>query len=216
MLHRLVSALPTRLLLPPLAGTLGVAALATDIHRRSGYDSHRFLLFNLLLAWVPMLAALLVYALRRRRWALAPAVVWLVFLPNAPYVVTDLVHYGQLNSHIPAWLDLLTLLAAAGSGLLLGLGSLLLIQLAFRRSWLVVAFTVPLASFGVYLGRVLRLNSWDALHPGRLLGAVGPRLTAPEAHPLMLLGVGTLSLLLALSYVAFYHLAAARPVADQT
>jgi len=40
------------------------------------------------------------------------------------------------------------------------------------RSWLGVAVALVLAAFGVYLGRYLRLNSWDVWHPSSLLGTL--------------------------------------------
>ena len=68
----------------------------------------RFLVWNLILAWIPLLLALFVYDRYRRGSPLArlaPALaVWLLFLPNAPYIVTDFVHLSAASS-APLWFD---------------------------------------------------------------------------------------------------------------
>lgn len=178
---------------------------------QSGQGSHFFLLWNLLLAWMPAILAMAAWRLRRRRGAaLALLGLWLLFLPNAPYIVTDLMHYGKLNAGLPSWLDATTLVTAAITGLLLGLYSLRLVQRLLMReigsklSQLAIATAILLCSFGVYLGRILRLNSWDALaHPGHFSNVLLPRVLAPQQHPLMLGGTLFFALALGTSYLLF-------------
>jgi uncharacterized membrane protein len=90
-----------------------------------------FLLWNLFLAWLPACTALVAYNLYRthswRSWLLVPgcAFVWLMFLPNAPYLVTDIMHL-QPSAGVPYWYDLILVVAFAWTGVFLGVVSLFL------------------------------------------------------------------------------------------
>jgi uncharacterized membrane protein len=137
-----------------------------------------FLVWNLFLAWVPFALAYAVYDRSKDR--LAPgtmllSALWLLFFPNGPYIVTDLLHL-QDNSFAGHWFDVLIFSACAWTGMLLGLTSLYLMQSVVRRhagaaaSWIAVLAAMTLASFGIYLGRFVRWNSWDLFsQPGALL-----------------------------------------------
>lgn len=152
-----------------------------------------FLLWNLFLAWLPLVFALLAtdaYASGSRRvWQfLGLAGAWLLFFPNASYILTDLTH---LRSHFyhRFWVDLTLILLCAFTGLLLGFLSLFLMQSLVRRrwgrsaSWLFVAAAAALSAFGVYLGRFLRFNSWDVVvDPLGLFRSVGKWAANPPAH----------------------------------
>ena len=168
--------------------------------------------WNLFLAWVPFVLALVVYA-RARSGMSRPALValgglWLLFFPNAPYIITDLKHIGS-SSGIPILYDVLLLSAAAWTGLLLGLTSLFLMHGVARRllggvsAWALVVGVLAASSFGIYLGRVQRWNSWDVfVRPGALLGQIA---NGFHAAPLALTVLLT-SFLLA-SYLVFYSFA---------
>ena len=115
----------------------------------------------------------------------AGAAAWLLFLPNAPYVVTDLMHLRRVPP-TPLWYDAILLGIAATTGLLAGAFALARMQSAVaarvsdRASWLVPLVAIPASGLGIYLGRFERLNSWDALlHPlavlRSVLGSLGPR-----------------------------------------
>lgn len=131
-----------------------------------------FLLWNLALAWVPYLAALRAEQLQRRsaaRWRTAAwLLVWLAFLPNAPYIITDFVHFHH-RPPVPLWFDLTLLFGTACTGLLLGLLSIHEAHRVFRRwfsnGWsnVLVLASIGLSGFGVWLGRFQRWNSWDIL-----------------------------------------------------
>ena len=144
--------------------------------RHYGAHDFRFLVWNLILAWVPLVFALVVYDGYRRGAGLlrlAPALaLWLLFLPNAPYIVTDFVHLSA-NTQASLWLDGIELSAFAWTGMLLGFVSLYLVHAVLRNrlgelvGWGTVLCVLALASVGVYLGRVKRWNSWDLLtQPG--------------------------------------------------
>src|SRR4051812_24325808 len=112
--------LPTVLAANALAGAVFVVGPA--LLRQS--PSHEYLLWNLALAWVPFVAALGLEAysrMGRRRSMWACGVVWLLFLPNAPYLLTDLHHLGDAEA-MP-WLNLARFVAFAWAGCVLGLTS---------------------------------------------------------------------------------------------
>lgn len=129
-----------------------------------------FLVWNLFLAWVPFLIANNLYRLNKRdspKWLIVFCiVVWLLFFPNAPYIITDFVHL-KFRYPIPKWYDTLMLLSFTFTSMLLGLLSLVKVQkflqdkIGLYRAWLMSIFFIALSSFGVYLGRFRRWNSWD-------------------------------------------------------
>lgn len=108
-------------------------------------------------------------------------VVWVLLLPNAAYLVTELnfSHRRPTNDPAPLWYDIVMVLSLALSGVLNMLMNVLLVQFAYvllvrpndndpyrqPDSWVLVAVTLVLVSVGIYLGRYIRFNSWDLLHP---------------------------------------------------
>ncbi len=69
-----------------------------------------FLVWNLFLAWVPYFWSLWALNLHRcqpQRWwlLLLPGTLWLLFFPNAPYLITDLIHLRNYPS-VPFWYDI--------------------------------------------------------------------------------------------------------------
>lgn len=167
------------------ASALCVALVEIRTHE-TGDPYYRFLVWNLILAWVPLALAVAAYARARRRVDLLVAVLlvpWLLFFPNAPYLLTDFIHLGE--GPAPLWYDALMLSAFAWTGLLLGFASLYLVQMILRRAlgatvaWIGVLGALGLASVGVYVGRFVRFNSWDALlHPVRVAEVVNEQLSA--------------------------------------
>lgn len=157
----------------------------------SGSPFYLFLIWNIFLAGIPLLISTVVAA-RRNMPAIALLCwlsVWLIFFPNAPYIITDLFHLRERQG-IPEWYDLLLLVTYAWNGLFMGFISLMdMQQVVSRRAgefsgWLFAGFSLVLASFGVYIGRFLRWNSWDILTaPGELLGDITDRLLYPADHP---------------------------------
>jgi uncharacterized membrane protein len=199
-------------------GSTSVLCLALERvrERHFGAWDYRFLVWNLILAWIPFALALLVYDRYRRGTPivrLLPALaLWLLFLPNAPYIVTDFVHLSG-GSVSPLWFDGIELSAFAWTGMLLGFVSLYLVHAVVQHrfgpvaGWAGALVVLPLVSAGVYLGRVQRWNSWD------LLTQPGSRLAELYAHldnPLSLrhaFGITVaMTLLLVLAYLVFYLL----------
>ncbi len=159
--------------------------------RYRGY-TFLFLAWNLFLAWIPYLFALILERKAWRGsslWQLLPIFCcWLLFFPNAPYIVTDLLHL-QHRPPLPLWYDLLVLFSFAWTGLMLGFLSLLKVhrvldvQIGKKMGWLVVLASIGLTGFGVYLGRFLRWNSWDIVtQPLALFQDIGRVLSQPLLH----------------------------------
>lgn len=140
--------------------------------------------WNLFLSWIPLLIAFFTKTLIRKYRAIPVtlfmlSLCWLAFFPNAPYMVTDLAHLTVDYHRDLTWHDIIMLFLYAEVSLFNGLVSLYWMH----QSWLTVypkrvALTLlllsfPLGGFGVYLGRVSRMNSWDIIHdPERLLGSL--------------------------------------------
>ena len=129
------------------------------------------LLWNLFLAALPLLwSSAFQSAVARKRWVWASVafVLWILFLPNAPYLLTDLIHLRP-KPGVPQWYILAMLLSCAATGTLIGYISLLDVHAAIERrfgftaGWLLALSSLMLCGFGIYLGRFLRWNSWDAL-----------------------------------------------------
>jgi uncharacterized membrane protein len=152
------------------------------------------------------------YASARRRNQIATAaysVLWLLFFPNAPYLLTDFIHL-QESQTTPLWYDALMLASFAWTGLVLGFASLYLMQVIWDRvvspfwSWLGVIGALGLASFGVYLGRFLRFNSWDALvRPRRIAHVIATEIDNPFGNPRLVVAM-LLTAALTIGYLLVY------------
>jgi uncharacterized membrane protein len=135
---------------------------------------HLGLIWNLFLAWIPFILSYFTHALlRRRTWLYIffpiTAFLWLIFYPNAPYMLTDLQDLARNPGGAPLWYDVIIVVWCSWTGMLLGVISLYLMQdLVIRRlgrvtGWVFVFVISGLSSFGIYIGRFVRLNSWDIL-----------------------------------------------------
>ncbi len=188
----------------------------------TGHWRQLYLVWNLFLAWLPLLLAWRVQMLERRGaardwkfWATASA--WLLFFPNAPYIFTDLVHLtSRWQSRY--WADMTLILLFAMTGFLLGFLSLYLMQslvarrFGSRTGWFFVAVVAGLSSFGIYLGRFLRWNTWDVLlNPLDLLRDVGGLAAHPLAHSGQVKFQLLFALFLFLAYLMLYTLTHLRP-----
>ncbi len=154
-----------------------------------GPATHHFLVWNLFLAWIPLGTAFLLKLLRKPPLALliVGSLVWLLFLPNAPYILTDLIHLRWSRSLI--WLDWSIIVSFALTGLFVGFASLSWMQAMFRQrwgaiaSWVLVLIAMGASGFGVYIGRFMRLNSWDMLtRPQVLVASIYNQLFSPETY----------------------------------
>ncbi|GAA3930304.1 DUF1361 domain-containing protein [Hymenobacter algoricola] len=174
------------------------ASMAASVALLAGriYLTHQltyvFLLWNLFLAVVPfgMSTMLSLAAGPVRRRVLLPATgVWLVFFPNAPYLITDFFHLYTWPA-VPGWYDLVLILSFAWNGLMLGFCSLQEMQRLYARAfgrgggWVFVVVALLLGSLGVYFGRFLRYNSWNVVSNPLALGQdLLERFLHPFAYP---------------------------------
>ena len=148
-----------------------------------------FLVWNLFLAWIPFyVSALLQLFKQKRRVSYLLLITWLLFFPNSLYIITDLIHVGR-GSDFPRWFDAILIFSAAVLGLLMAFISLYRVEqfletkMKQRVVHALMIFILFLGSFGVYLGRFLRWNSWDVLHqPHRLFVSIGERILYPVQY----------------------------------
>lgn len=149
---------------------------------------HMWLMWNLLLAIIPLFAAAMFARARRTTSQAIWFVVWLLFLPNAPYIVTDFIHLAQ-TPRVPLWFDIAMFTSFAATGLLLAYSSLDDIRMTIAQrfgvatSWIVAFTALLLSGFGIYLGRFVRLNTWDVLlDPLGLATYIGRGVVNPLSH----------------------------------
>lgn len=181
--------MPRRVLLLNLLAILWCCVVLNLRFHLAGNLYYRFMLWNLFLALIPLGLSLGLRRIHRLTLAIPLLGLWLLFFPNAPYVLTDLMHLNEHNANVPKWLDLLMLLSFGLVSLWSGLQSLRLVQGWITRNfskmagWCVTIVTLLLSGFGVYLGRFLRWNSWDMLRrPHALLGDIVACVVDPSGH----------------------------------
>lgn len=176
----------------------------------TGSKLYLFLVWNIFLAWIPFMISNRFNELyKKSKWKQGVIFCsWLVFFPNALYIVTDLIHL-QVESGVPKWFDAVLLFSASVAGLMMAFISLYRVEIFLHRilhkklrpvSIPVILF---LASFGVYLGRFLRWNSWDIIsNPFQLLLSIGHRVISPFDHLQTWTVTGTFTIFFYLLYIA--------------
>ncbi|HZR91287.1 MAG TPA: DUF1361 domain-containing protein [Gaiellaceae bacterium] len=204
--------LQRRLLVISFSTSALAVALVLAYRVAAGSGDLDFLLWNLALAWVPFVAALALDDVRRTPLSLQLPLLalWLLFFPNAPYLVSDLVHIDPWDHAATSILGDVALVGAAPAGLALGFSSLALVERSVRERFggrvalVLSVLSLIAASIGIYLGRVVRLNSWDILARPRTVGGVLHRLALdPLAHPLAAVATVALAATLAVLYLRF-------------
>jgi uncharacterized membrane protein len=187
----------------------------------TGDRYYDFLIWNLFLAWIPfVLAWLLEEAWRRGARPLALVLlglVWLLFFPNAPYIVTDFVHL-RAAAAAPLWYDVVLIASFAFTGVLLGFVSLARVQQVVGEAgstalgWLLAAVALVFAAFGIFIGRFEERNSWDVIvQPVPLAHDTWRQLTSPSAYPRTLGVTASYAVFLVLAYVALRVIATSLP-----
>ncbi|MDR1929005.1 MAG: DUF1361 domain-containing protein [Treponema sp.] len=166
------------------------ASVFRSIH--SGTRSFIFLNWNLFLAFVPWaLTSISFLKPKIQKSKIAGGILlifWLLFFPNAPYIITDLFHLRVIKN-MPVWYDTLLLLSYAWTGMLYGFLSLWDMERILGRKLpgpAVTIFSTTLlfvGSFGIYMGRFLRWNSWDLFtKTSKILTEIGDRIINPLEH----------------------------------
>ncbi len=126
----------------------------------------------------------------------ALGLVWLLLLPNSGYLVTELnLNHRREGERVPEWYDVLLVLVLAMSGVLTTVLNVFLVVLVAlvvggedgaaplesTRARVLEGVLLLLVAFGIYLGRHVRLNSWDVQHPRHVVRKVVGHLRSPGA-----------------------------------
>lgn len=158
------------------------------------------MIWNVFLAFLPLLFATLLfrgYTKLNLIGKFALGILWLVFFPNAPYMITDFIHisgshfylssteYSQLilSTNMTIWLRIVYIGIGVLMGILSGMLSLRMIHGILRQKlsviscWLILLPIFLLTGYGIYMGRFLRLNSWNIIHPQRLFSKIAGSLS---------------------------------------
>lgn len=179
--------------------------------RNHSFNEFSYLSLNLALAWLPFIfASRLVGVLKCKLWSswegLSLSILWLVFLPNSFYMISDFVHLEDVK-RVNILFDTLMFTSFIYTGVALGFSSLYLIHVQLRRRLsvieanILIAFTLLISSTAIYIGRDLRWNSWDILtNPGGLLFDISDRLQHPASYPQMLMTIVVFFIVLASMY----------------
>ncbi|HET6864160.1 MAG TPA: DUF1361 domain-containing protein [Candidatus Saccharimonadales bacterium] len=188
---------------------LGLRILVTDSSR------YRFIPGNLALAWLSLLTAwLLVRYVKHQAWlswqGIGLTILWLLFLPNTWYVLTDFIHVVP-TGEISQLFDIVLIWLLVFTGFVLGIASLfivhrqLLARLRLASSWAFIEGAIIISSFAIYLGRDLRWNSWDIIaNPAGLLVNVSNQVADPFGSPRALNVTVLFFILINLTYGAFW------------
>jgi uncharacterized membrane protein len=177
-----------------------------------------YLPFNLALAWIPLVLSTLGVVVHRRIVVIPLGILWLAFLPNAAYMVTDLIHLGPVGP-VAEIFDAVMFCTFAMAAMMAGAVSLkhvfewLRTQVSTLLAASLVTFFALLAGTGVWLGRVHRYNSWDlATDPSAPLRDVADLFIRPAAHSQdWALALGCTGMLIALALSGRLWTATRRP-----
>jgi|VirMetMinimDraft_7_1064189.scaffolds.fasta_scaffold44064_2 uncharacterized membrane protein len=153
-----------------------------------------FLVWNLFLAFLPFVFIHLASYLKGKNAPLFVVLILggisLLFLPNSPYIITDLFHLIYWSHSAPLWFDTLMIFSYASTGFILFYATLLMMEKLLKSYFKTSTTTffllgiIFLNAFGIYLGRYMRFNSWDIIsNPMGLIGEVLSYVSDPLGHP---------------------------------
>lgn len=149
-----------------------------------------FYFWNLFLAFIPLLASTCLSensSILSLRNSICLAC-WFFFLPNAPYLITDIMHY-EARPPVPVYLDQVIVYSAAWNGLLMAYVSIMRVErwllLRYKNcpvNMMVIALFL-LCGLGIFLGRYQRWNSWDVVvQPIALAKDILIRIVRPQQY----------------------------------
>ncbi|WP_394700534.1 DUF1361 domain-containing protein [uncultured Ilyobacter sp.] len=165
-----------------------------------------FLIRNLLLTWIPLaLSLILIKFYTKKIIKITAGFIWIIFYPNAPYMITDFIHYRIFFNK---WYDFLMISLSIFTGVLTGFLALLLLQKLIEvnfgklNGWKFVILINISSSYGIYLGRFIRLNSWEIItNPYKLINGILNSLKIDTFFFILVF-----SFFLMLIYIAFYNI----------
>jgi uncharacterized membrane protein len=198
-------------------GLLSALCIVFFIYRLLVTSTWRFsfIFTNLALAWLGLIFGwLLVFHLRKNSWlgwrSIGLTILWLAFLPNTWYVLTDFLHVKP-TGEVSEIYDITLVGILVIVGFVLGFTSLYLVHkrmlksISEQKSLFIVAGVILLSSFAIYLGRNLRWNSWDVLaNPGGIIVSISDRIIDPFGHPRAINVTGLFFVLLTTLYFAIW------------
>jgi uncharacterized membrane protein len=162
-----------KIIIPKSVIPLTILAVTLNILRVVIWGKYSFIyiFWNIFLAFIPFVVSfLLLHFSKAEKFDklvfIVGIFIWLLFIPNAPYLITDFIHLGEIHA-VPMIYDVFLLFSSAAVGLILGFHSFYHIEQIIRMKYSSRATSVSmgiiilLISFGMYLGRFLRFNSWD-------------------------------------------------------
>jgi uncharacterized membrane protein len=155
-----------------------------------------YMLWNLFLAWLPLVFSLrLIYVLRTKLWSawepMLFTLLWLAFLPNSFYMISDFIHLRDVP-RLDVLYDTVLFTSFIYTAVLLGFASMYTLHLelkkrvSVRTAGILMALTLLICSIGIYIGRYLRWNSWYVVtNPAGLLFDISDRILHPRSYPQM-------------------------------
>ena len=156
-----------------------------------GNRVYNFLLWNLFLAFLPLVIAWIIFFFLDKLNKVLIIIIsflWLLFYPNAPYMISDLIHVNNTSSLV--LYDTLIIFSFSMLALFYGFYSLKIIHFSYRKltnkrtAHLFIGASILLSSAGFYLGRILRLNSWDLFtHPFQTMRTIFDHLWPIHQNP---------------------------------
>jgi len=167
-------------------------------------NSYIYMNWNLFLALIPILFAWLfmrstIGVVGRIIWFF----LWMGFLPNAPYLITDLIHLADVGPRSLIWFDSIMLFGYAFVGLLIWLQS---VHMIYQRipSKVFIPGVALLTSVGIFMGRYVRHNTWDVVaRPDSVFSTMVSFIRAPLDHEPFLGYITVFWLFLMFSYLGY-------------
>lgn len=175
-----------------------------------------YILWNILLAFVPFFISFILLSLSKEKELskiifIIGFILWMLFIPNAPYIVTDFIHLGEIRS-VPMLYDVFLIFSSASVGLMLGFHSFFHIEQIIKTKYsprvtsLIMSLIMIIISFGIYLGRFMRFNSWDVfINHTSLIKNVWKIFSQSTANTEVFLYTGLFFFFLYLSYKAWIY-----------
>ncbi|CAH2212662.1 DUF1361 domain-containing protein [Tepidibacter aestuarii] len=178
--------------------TMMAVVMATNRSYKLNTYKYYIYIWNMFLAWIPFIFSLIVHNMYYKGKGNINNIlificmcIWLLFYPNAPYIITDFIHISvskypfkiedtlEFQRNFWIWYDFILIAFCALIGYLLGVASLYLNQIIVKDkfnnlvSWIFVSIVSFLSGYGIYLGRFVRFNSWDIVsNPIKLFGYI--------------------------------------------
>lgn len=144
---------------------------------------YAFLIWNIFLAWIPFYFSILFTQInwKNKLIKFIVAILWLLFYPNSCYMITDFIHlssynfytpnkdYFAFNSNFLIWYDFFLISILIIIGVILSFTSLKLMHDWIKKKvnqlggWIFVVVVCILSGYAIYLGRFIRVNSWEVI-----------------------------------------------------